>query len=181
MQDAHPVEVQGMGGRQVRVGPEFGEIFDHHAVEFTYGNGVKLFSYCRHIKNCWNAFTQHAHGDRGVVNIQGHGSSELLVNGQPPQRWRRGQDGHQVEHDDLFAALLAGEPYNEADWATASTMTAILGRMASYNGKIVRWDDAINSDLDLAPKSLTWDATPLPAPGPDGLYASATPGVTEAY
>jgi hypothetical protein len=86
-----------------------------------------------------------------------------------------------VEHDDLFAALLAGQPYNEADWAAASTMTAILGRMATYSGQVVRWDDAINSNVDLTPKRLEWDAKPLISPGPDGLYACATPGITKAH
>ncbi len=68
----HPVEAQGMGGRQVRVGKDVGEIYDHHAVEFTYPNGVKMFSYCRQIPGCWDAFSQHAHGTKGDADIEGH-------------------------------------------------------------------------------------------------------------
>ncbi|MCR4415618.1 MAG: gfo/Idh/MocA family oxidoreductase, partial [Thermoguttaceae bacterium] len=83
--------------------------------------------------------------------------------------------------DDLFAALLAGQPYNEADWGAEASMTAILGRMATYSGQTVRWDDAIRSQLDLAPETLAWDAKPKPAPGPDGLYPCAIPGVTKAW
>jgi myo-inositol 2-dehydrogenase / D-chiro-inositol 1-dehydrogenase len=60
-------------------------------------------------------------------------------------------------------------------------MTAILGRMATYSGKMVKWDEAINSQLNLAPKSLAWDAEPPIKPGPDGLYACAIPGVTKAW
>ena len=90
-------------------------------------------------------------------------------------------DGHQVEIDVLFAALLARQPYNEADWATESTMTAILGRMATYSGKVVKWDEAIDSQLDLTPKNLDWDAEPLVKPGPDGCYTCAIPGVTKAW
>jgi predicted dehydrogenase len=181
MAQGHPVEAEGMGGRQVRVGKDVGEIFDHHAVEFTYANGVKMFSYCRHIHGCWNAFSEHAHGTKGAVDIEGHGSSVLSVAGQQPRRWKRGADGHQVEMDDLFAALAAGEPYNEADWAAESTMTAILGRMATYSGKIVKWDEAIQSQLDLTPKPLAWNAEPLVKPGPDGIYPCAVPGVTKAW
>jgi len=33
----------GHGGREVRKGPDFGEIFDHHAVEFEYADGSRLF------------------------------------------------------------------------------------------------------------------------------------------
>ena len=180
IKDAHPVEAQGMGGRQVRIGKDYGEIFDHHSVEFTYADGVKMFSCCRHIPGCWDSFSQHAQGSKGHAAIVGHGTAELQVTGQESVRWRRGTPGHQVEHDDLFAALLAGQPYNEGDYGATSTMTAILGRMATYSGKIVRWDEAINSNLDLLPKSFTWEADPPPKPGKDGLYPCAVPGVTEA-
>src|ERR1700712_2373109 len=35
--DSYPTTAQGMGGREVRKGKEYGEIFDHHYVEFQYG------------------------------------------------------------------------------------------------------------------------------------------------
>jgi myo-inositol 2-dehydrogenase / D-chiro-inositol 1-dehydrogenase len=181
MAQGHPVEAEGYGGRQVRVGKDVGEIFDHHSVEFTYENGVKMFSYCRHIPGCWQSFSQHAHGTRGKAEIQGHGNSVLYVNGQEPMRWKRTGDGHQTEMDDLLAALTSGRPYNEADWATESTMTAILGRMASYSGRVVAWDAVINSDLDLSPERLAWDAEPRVKPNADGCYDCAIPGITKAW
>jgi myo-inositol 2-dehydrogenase / D-chiro-inositol 1-dehydrogenase len=179
MAQAVPVEAQGSGGRQVRIGPEYGEIFDHHTVEFTYANGRKMFSYCRHIPNCWNSFSQHAHGSQGSVHIEGHGHAEIRVVGQDPIRIDRGPAGHQLEHDHLFAALLAGEPYNEGDYGASSTMTAILGRMASYCGQVIRYDQALNSEIDLSPESLEWDAPTQVQPGPDGLYPCAMPGITK--
>ena len=181
IQGGHPVQAQGMGGRQIRKGPEHGEIYDHHAVEFTFADGVKLFSFSRHMPGCWNSFAEHAHGAEGFASIEGHGPSLLQVAGREPQRWEREADGHQVEHDDLFAALLAGEPYNECDWAAESTMTAILGRMATYSGQVVDWDQAIASDLDLQPESRSWDAEAPVQPREDGTYACAVPGVTRAW
>ncbi len=181
MKDAHPVEANGMGGRQVRVGPDYGEIFDHHSVEFTYPDGTKMYSLCRHIPRCWDSFSEHAHGTKGSVSIQGHGHADLFVDGQPPKRWERGPDGHQLEMDSLFAAIAAGKPYNEVDYAAPSTMTAILGRMATYSGKTVSWDEAIKSELDLSPSGYTWDATPQPKCGPDKLYPCAIPGITKAW
>jgi predicted dehydrogenase len=178
---AHPVEANGMGGRQVRIGPDYGEIFDHHAIEFTYADGTKMFSQCRHIPNTWGSFSEHAHGTKGYASIEGHGRSEICADGREPLSWKRTADGHQTEHDDLFAALDAGKPYNEGDFGATSTMTAIFGRMATYSGKVVKWDEAINSDLDLGPKSYAWDAEAPVKPGPDGLFACATPGVTKAW
>ncbi len=178
---AHPIKAQGMGGRQVCTAKDQGEIYDHHAVEFTYDDGVRMFSYCRQIDGCWGSFTEHAHGTKGEVNIVGHGSAKLVIDGQAPMTWKRGPDGHQLEHDDLFAALLAGEPYNECDETVQSTMTAIMGRMATYSGKEVTWDEAINSKLDLQPKSYAWDAQPPVGPKETGYYACATPGLTKAW
>jgi hypothetical protein len=60
-------------------------------------------------------------------------------------------------------------------------MTAILGRMATYSGKVVKWDEAWDSEVDLAPSSFAWDAEPKVKPGPDGLYPCAMPGVTKAF
>jgi len=91
----------------------------------------------------------------------------------------RGPDGHQLEHDHLFAALLEGQQYNEGDYGATSTMTAILGRMASYSGQIIRWDDALKSEINLCPEESAWDAETLVKPGKDGLYACAMPGKTK--
>ncbi len=177
----HPVEAEGIGGRQVRIGKECGEIFDHHTVEFTFANGLKMFSACRQINETGFNYSQHAHGTKGRAELIGIGSTTLAVDGQNPQRWRPGADGHQTEMDDFFAALLAGKPYNEADHGTESTLTAIMGRMATYSGQVMKWDKALNSKLDLAPKTIAWDAETRIKPGPDGMYACALPGMTKSW
>lgn len=117
-----------------------------------------MFSFSHHTPGGWEAFADYAHGTNGRAELQGYGPNTLAVAGQEPVRWKRGADGHQIEMDDLFAALLAGQPYNECDWAAESTMTAILGRMAAYSAKVGNWDEALGSQLDLMPKSLAWDA-----------------------
>lgn len=191
LMQSHPVKARGLGGRQART-PEWGkaqgygadavgEIFDHHSVEFEYPDGTMMYSVCRHMPGCWNSFSEHAHGTAGSVSIEGHGHAILHVEGQEPQRWERGPDGHQLEHDHLFAALLAGQPYNECGWAAESSMTAILGRMATYSGKEVTWDQAINSQLDLGPKEYSWDAEPPVRADENGVYACAVPGITQAW
>ena len=167
-----------MGGRQVRVGPEYGEIYDHHAVEYTYDDGTKMFLFCRHIPNVWNYFGGIAHGTKGEADLA---KGILSLNGQKPLRFEKGIAGHQAEHNDLFAALDAGQSYNEGDYGIISTMTAILGRMATYSGQLVKWDEAIQSETDLGPEHYSWDAEAPVKRGPDGLYACAMPGQTKPY
>ena len=72
-------------------------------------------------------------------------------------------------------------PYNEADYGATSTMTAILGRMASYSGQVITYEDALNSQVDLCPESMNWDADTKVNPGEDGLYACAMPGKTKRF
>jgi len=176
----HPIEANGMGGRQVRKGKDHGEIFDHHAVEFTYPDGVKMFSFCRHIPGCWNESGGYAHGTEGFANAGG-GDLSIRLKDKEPMRFEHGPGGHQAEHDDLFRALLAGEPYNEGDYGAVATMTSILGRMATYSGKVVAWEEGINSNQDLSPARYAWDADPPVMPDENGFYPCAVPGVTKAW
>ena len=171
-----PVTAQGQGGRQVRIGPLVGDIFDHHFVEYTYADGTKMFSQCRHIPGCWNAVAEHAIGAKGKANVGG-GRIEVgddLWTCRSPK-----ENPYQVEHDVLFDAIRNDRPHNEADYGATTTMTAILGRMASYSGQVVDWDKAIQSDISLAPDRYAWDGTPSVLPGEDGLYPCAIPGVTK--
>ena len=178
--DQHPVEANGMGGRIVR-DRKTSEIFDYHSIEYRFDNGVRGYSYCRHIPNCWNSFSEHAYGTKGHVSIDGHGTARLFVQGEEPRVWRRDTSGHQVEMDVLFDAIANGKEFNNGDIGASATMTAVLGRMATYSGKVVKWDDAINSQLDTFPKNLAWDADPGPKPDEFGNYPCAVPGVTVAW
>jgi len=178
--DQHPVEANGMGGRTHRP-RNTSEIFDYHSVEYTFENGVRGFSYCRQIPGCWDSFSEHAYGTKGHIDIDGHGNARLQVTGQEPRVWRRDTIGHQVEMDVLFDAVANGKEFNNGDIGATATMTAVLGRMATYSGKVVKWEDAMNSQLDTFPKDLSWDADPGPKPDEHGNYPCAVPGVTVAW
>jgi len=149
LMDGPPVKGQGQGGRQVRKGADHGEIFDHHMIEFTYGNGTKMLSACRHIPGAWNSVTEHAHGTKGYADISG--AKIYDANGDTAWSYGKGgRGGHQEEHHDLFALLRKGERPNEGDYGAHSTMTAIFGRMLTYSGKELTYEEAFNSDIALA-------------------------------
>jgi len=181
IKDAHPVEAAGMGGRQVRrFGPEgdFGHIFDHHAVEFTYADGTKLFSQCRQIRDCWDEVREFAYG------TQGHADCSGRIFGQ--QKWRFRDDEpspYAQEQIDLVDAIMGDKKYNEGYFGATSSMTAVLGRMATYSGKVVKWDDAVARGPSEMPEKLAWDADPPVLPDKDGSYEHAVPvpGLYKAY
>lgn len=182
----YPVEAQGQGGREVRVGPDTGQIFDHHMVEFTYDGAhkPKMISQCRHIPGCWNSVSEHVHGSKGFADV----SAAKIYDQKGNLTWESDKKevsgkGWQQEHIDLFAALRAGEVPNEGEYGAKSTMTAILGRMATYSGKIVKWDDALNSDVALADfDSLrSFDQEAPVQPDDEGQYPVPVPGQFKPY
>ena len=179
LKNVYPTTAQGQGGRQVRTGKEFGEIFDHHMVEFTYADGSKMYSQCRQIHGCWPHVSEYAHGTMGTANIQ----AATIYDNRGERTWRYGRgggNGHQLEQDHLFAAIRTGEMPNEGEYGALSTMTAIMGRMATYSGNVVAWDDALQSRVEVSPKISDLDTAPPVRPNKDGVYPVAMPGTTKA-
>ncbi len=148
MKNEYPVKATGTGGRQVRTAPQFGNIFDHHAVVFEYANGVKLFSHCRQQDGCHKDVSDYVIGTKGVADIMRHS-----IKGEKPWRYRSGEaaDMYQKEHDALFASIRAGNPINDGDFMTKSALMGIMGRMATYTGQLVTWDGLMRSKEKLGP------------------------------
>lgn len=69
---------------------------------------------------------------------------------------------YQVEHDELFASIREGRPINNGDYMAHSTLLAIMGRMATYTGEQITWDQALQSQEDLTPEAYEWGPAPEP-------------------
>ncbi len=172
-----------MGGREVRkFSPEadYGYVFDHHYVEFSYADGTKLFSQCRHLRGGADKNAVHVHGTQGEV--------EFRINNQiyGEKQWRRRgeyRNPYEQEHADLVDAILNDKKHNQAWQAATSSMTAVMGRMATYSGKMVHWDEAVAKGPSMMPERLAFDADPPVLPDENGSYehAVAVPGVTKPY
>jgi len=169
MNDEYPVSAVGMGGRQVRTGAEYGNIYDHHAVVFEYENGVKLYSNTRQQPNCANEVSAQVMGGKGVALL-----TDRAQRISAEESWEfNGENDNffQTEHDELFASIRRGQPINNGDYMARSTLLAIMGRMATYTGKKITWEQALASQEDLSPDGYDWRANPPESP-------IAVPGVT---
>ena len=177
---SYPVRAQGQGGRLVRDGIDHGQIFDHHFVEFEYEDGSRVLSQCRHMPDCWNQVSEAFHGTNGVAPRPGvilSNSGHVLFEHDD----ENDADPYQVEHDQLFDAISKGEfRYADAEMGAMSTMTAILGRMATYSGRMVTWEEALHSELSLMPSRYAFDADPPVLPDDHGRYPAPVPGVSRA-
>jgi len=165
--DATPVKAMGMGGRQVRTGSEYGNIFDHFAVEYEYPGGVRVLSMCRQIDGCAGRVDERLTGTKGSAiawpgrsQIQGAGAWEFTGDNPNP---------YMVEHTNLIASVRGSGAYlNEGVRVAESTLTAIMGRMSAYTGQEVTWEQAMGSALDLTPPAYEFgslEVGPVPTPG----------------
>jgi predicted dehydrogenase len=173
----YPVKAQGMGGRQVRKGKDHGEIFDHHYVEFTYADGTILNSQCRHIPGTMSKVDELLIGTKG--NIQCGAANIVDRTGKVLYQYEKKDENnpYQTEHDELFEVIAKGEyKFADAENGAKSTMTSILGRMATYSGQVIEWDKAINSGISIMPKTFDWNAMPPTVPNEDGYYEIPVPG-----
>jgi predicted dehydrogenase len=177
---SYPVRAHGMGALSER-SPDYGNLFDHFAVEWEYPSGARLFGECDRRPGCWASVSNHAIGAEGKADFfDGRELYELTGKHPWQMRGERGENPYQTEHDDFFHAIRHNLPYSEIEYGAKSTLTAIMGRMAAYSGKIVEWDAALNSNLSLAPAVKSMDDAPPVLPDEHGLYAIPVAGKTIA-
>jgi len=186
VKNAWPVEARGMGGRCF---PEVGSQFDHYSVEYTFADGARLFAFSRHMRGCWETYSDYVHGSQG---------SALLMAGlsQPRPRiyksqnmvpeecvWEFGKEDpnpYVVEWQVLLDAIRQDRPHNEARRAGEADVAALMGRAAVHTGKIITWDQVMASDFQFVPDidSLTFDTPPPIRASEKGFYDPPQPGIT---
>src|SRR5439155_183638 len=121
MKGEYPVRASGIGGRQVRTGPEYGNIYDHHCVTYEYASGVKCFSACRQQPGCAHDISNYVLGSQGTAVLS---EKRIAISGSPSHspaggsNWRyQGpkDDIYQIEHNELFASIRSGKPINNGE------------------------------------------------------------------
>jgi predicted dehydrogenase len=167
---ATPKSCVGLGGRQVRTSKDYGHIFDHHAVDFEYPNDVHVMSMCRQIENTAGNVSEALVGTKGKARTD---EGMIRISGPNPWKFSFKQDNkpYVQEHTDLIESIRASKPLNELKTVTDSTLTAIMGRMATYTGQIVTWEQALESKQNLLPEKLAF--------GPRDIPAVPMPGITQ--
>ena len=177
--DEHPISAQGMGGREVRKGIDHGEIFDHHYVEFKYPSGAVIHSQCRHQPGTLRKVNEVLVGTKGVINLRNGGVVTINDhNGNLLHKYDPKNDisPYQIEHNKLFKSIRSGGQIDDTEYGATATMTAIMGRMATYSGKLIEWESAMNADEQLVPDNLSWGSTAPVLPDNQGKYKVPVPG-----
>jgi predicted dehydrogenase len=166
-----PVRASGMGGRQVRVDPGYGNIFDHFAVELEYANGARILSMARQQDGTARFVGERFHGTKGTSN----GMDTI----QGAKAWKYSGpekvNPYVQEHADLVASIRAGKPLNEGKRIAETTLTAIMAREAAYTGQELTWEQMTQSNLNLSPEQYAFTDLPFPPVPVPGITALERP------
>ena len=171
--DTAPKQVMGIGGRQQRTDKKYGNIFDHHVVFYEYPNDVRVFFTCRQQDNCTSFVDENVIGTKGTARILTNtikGEKKWKYRGPKPSMYR-------VEHEELFKSIRNGSPINNGAYMTNSTLLAIMGRMGTYTGQDIRWEDVMSSTEKLGPSKYEW----ADAPHRNGSYSGHGAGCMIEY
>ncbi|MDI9641338.1 Gfo/Idh/MocA family oxidoreductase [Geitlerinema splendidum] len=146
-----PTHAVGHGGRQSRTSPDYGHIYDHFAIEYSFGDGSILHSYCRQQEGTATNVSERIVGTKGVTNAAGRiwGANPYQFEGENPNPYVQ-------EHKNLIASIRAGKPLNEGRQVAESTLAAIMGRLAAYTGQVVTREGAL-ATKNLVPEDLEWE------------------------
>jgi predicted dehydrogenase len=125
---AIPEQVHGVGGRQYRTEPQYGNIYDHFGIEFFYPGDVRTISTCRQIDKTSGNVSERVVGTKGSSNCAGS------IKGENAWEYRGSNPNpYVVEHTDLIKSIRSGDPLNEGKQVTESTLCAIMGRESAYS------------------------------------------------
>ena len=162
--DVPPVLCYGTGGRQVRTQPEYGDVYDHFAVVYEWADGTRCYASTRQLSECHNETEDFVYGTEGVARVIGNrirGKVDWKYEGDSPSMYL-------LEHIALMKSIREGKPINNGDYMCKSTLMAIMGREAAYSGQVIKWDDAMASEMKLGPDKPDWGPAPeieIPMPG----------------
>jgi predicted dehydrogenase len=127
-----PEQVHGQGGRQYRVEPQYGNIFDHFGIEFFYPGDVRTISMCRQIQGTSGNVSERAVGTKGFAYMDSSGNCK--IEGENPWAYNGPTPNpYVVEHTDLIKSIRSGNPLNEGKRIAGSTLCAIMGRESAYS------------------------------------------------
>ena len=167
-----PASCLGMGGRQARIGYEYGNNYDHFSAEYQYPNGAQVAYMGAQIDNYSGRNHQRVVGTKGSAKLDfRHGE---IKGAHPHMAKNEGPSPSVRQYQDMIDSIRNGKALNEGKQIADSTITAIMGRMSAYTGQEVSFDWTLNeSKLDMSPKRMEF--------GPMPRRNAAVPGLTSLH
>ncbi len=158
----HPLKAHGTGGRTDWSGTDYAtnnDAWDHFIVTFWYPNEVHADFSSHQLTRSFPDLCTRCFGIRGAVDSHYGGLVRITgdnawLGAEKDDTFRQGA----INNVKAFVeSLRAAKPLNNAADAVESNLTAILGRMAAYQQRVVSWDEMMRSTETLeADLKLRW-------------------------
>ena len=174
-----------LAGRSTSFGENYGDMFDHHAVVYEYENGPAVYALCQTRDGCYGNSGDIVRGSKGTCWLD-HGSIRDLSGKEIWKFAGQWNNPYLDEQISLAQSIRDGKPINSGYHAVNSTLSGVMGQLASYVGSVVTWEQMESSTFEWEP---AWDVAsmemvPPVEPIEDGKagldrdYPLPIPGVT---
>ncbi len=177
MKEELPTWAFGLAGRSSSFGEVYGDMFDHHTVVYEYASGTRLYALCRTQAGCYGNSSDIVMGSKGTCHL-----GACRIEGETNWRYEGpGNNPYEAEQKALIDSVRLGKPLNSGAYMCNSTMIGVLGQIACYTGKAVKWEDAYRADLQYgpAPEESSFQTKPPSLPDKTGNYPLPLPGLTK--
>ncbi|MDD4758875.1 MAG: Gfo/Idh/MocA family oxidoreductase [Lascolabacillus sp.] len=155
----YPIKASGWGGRQRRV---TGDQYDFFSIEYLYDNGMRTHCAARQIDGCSNGKVEQINCTNGYADAAG---KLYDLNGNIIWEYPNTENNSNPEwsvtnpfvqeHINLVSAIRTGNTIYDGEDQAYSTLVTIMGRVAAYTGKDVTWEEILNADIYLGPRTYT--------------------------
>jgi len=183
-----PVTAHGIGGR-IANSADHSQNLDSMSVEWTFPDGTKALFGMRWIGgHAHSEFATYAHGTKCASQFSGktHAGTARIYKDQRIQKdniaWEAPDEKFNpwdAEWNSLLDSIRNDKPLNEAERAAYSNIADLMGRAAVHSGKIITWDEMMNSKFQFCPNidKMDYDTEPPVKADANGFYPVPVPGV----
>jgi predicted dehydrogenase len=152
---AHPLRAEATAARKVRT--DIGDVSDHWIVTYFYPNDVRASFMSTQFLPTWGSVAWRFFGPdgfseasySGTIGIQGKNpwvaGADQAVGGKAPEIDPLG-DATPLKAQAFVKSIKDGEYHNQLKQGSESTLSAILGRQAAYEGREISWGELLASD-----------------------------------
>ncbi len=177
LKEEMPAWCFGLGGRASSFGEVYGDMFDHHTAVYEYASGARLYALCRTEAGCYDNSSDIVMGTKGKCYL-----GDCRIEGEA--KWRfsgRHNNPYDAEQKALIESVRNGQPINSGYHMANSTMIGVLGQVACYSGKPIRWDEIAKSAFQFGPPpdGANFQTPPPSLPDAAGNYPLPLPGVSK--
>lgn len=180
MDEEIPLRAYALAGRSI---PYASELFDHSSIVYEYSSGRKLYAMCRAMSNCHAAMSDVVTGTKAVADITRFQirkpNGDLIHRLTSPKN-----QPYHAEQEVLIKAIKTGEPINSGYHMINSSMLGVLGQLAAYQGNLIGYEEAKNTDFHLGnipPDEVNFEIEPPVKPDENGIYPAPIPGITRFF